>query len=134
MMSDGMEVCVSPDGALVMVDRQPSSAPSTGASVMGPSYFDMSGTRLTLQTPIEVLDDSVEHGFYTGTLHGTEVAVDQYVQMSEGSPVTVTRIIRRRSGSRPISPYSDTRFVLALMDEDTDQEDGSVPMLTLMDR
>lgn len=117
METDGMEVHVSPEQALVLVDRQPIFTTENGEAFLKAGIFGLAGTRLTLQGEIDLIDDSLLHGRYTGTLDGQPVVMDQYVQVRNSVPIGLVRVVRSVQGSDPVLPYSNLAYVSGLLDE-----------------
>ena len=117
METEGSEIHVSPESALVLVDRQPIITTENGEALLKAGIFGLVGTRLTLQGAIEFMDDSLLHGRYTGTLDGQPVVMDQYVQVRNGVPIGLVRVVRSVQGSAPVLPYTNLAYVSGLLEE-----------------
>ncbi len=115
--TDGMEIHVSPEKALVLVDRQPIVNTENGEALLKAGIFGLAGTRLTLQGDITFIDDSLLHGRYTGTLDGQPVVMDQYVQVRNDAPIGLVRVVRSVLGSAPVLPYTNLAYVTGLLQE-----------------
>lgn len=113
--TDGMEVYLGPDDALVLVDRDPVGATGRAARYYTPLNMP-GGTPLNLVGEVEELDNTWLHGEYSGLLGGTAVIMDQYVDMYNCVPRTIVRVIRRVNGSAPSTALDHTAFVRELLD------------------
>lgn len=111
---DAAELYVTDDHALVIVDRTP-IIEQDGAAYLSKGVLGMGGTHLTLVGEVESVNDSVMHGTYSGLLGGTAVLMDQYVQLRNGVPVTIVRVIARVNGSAPLNNDLQLAQVLQLM-------------------
>ncbi len=116
METDGMEIHVSPEKALVLVDREPIITTENGEAFLKAGIFGLAGSRLTLHGDITFIDDSLLHGRYTGTLDGQPVVMDQYVRVSNDVPIGLVRVVRSVQGSTPVLPYSNLAYVSGLLE------------------
>ncbi|MBK8340587.1 MAG: hypothetical protein IPK99_11620 [Flavobacteriales bacterium] len=117
METDGMEIHVSPERALVLVDREPIINTENGEAFLKAGIFGLAGTRLMLQGDIDFIDDSLLHGRYTGTLDGQPVVMDQFVKVRNDVPIGLVRVVRSMQGSAPIQPYTNLAYVSGLLDD-----------------
>ena len=117
MESDGMEIHVSPEKALVLVDREPIITSENGEAFLKAGIFGLAGTRLDLQGDVEIIDDSLLHGRYTGTLDGQPVVMDQYVKVRNDVPIGLVRVVRSVQGTAPVLPYTNLAYVGGLLEE-----------------
>lgn len=117
METDGMEVHVSPEKALVLVDRSPIITTADGQAFLRAGIFGLAGTRLTLQSEVEVIDDTLLHGRYTGTLDGQPVVMEQYLKVRNDMPIGLVRVVRSVLGSAPEAPYANVAYVRDLLQE-----------------
>jgi len=115
--TDGMEIHVSPERALVLVDREPIRTTENGEAFLKAGIFGLADTRLTLQGDIAFIDASLLHGHYTGTLDGQPVVMDQYLRMRSDVLIGLVRVVRAVQGSTPILPYSNLAYVGGLLEE-----------------
>jgi hypothetical protein len=79
--------------------------------------FGLAGTRLTLQGNIEIIDGSLMHGRYTGTLDGEPVVMDQYLEMRNDVLTGLVRVVSAVQGSAPVPAYTNVAYVKALLKE-----------------
>lgn len=114
--ADASELYVTRDHALVIVDRTP-IIEQDGAAYLRKGVFGLGGTHLTLVGEVESINDRVMHGTYSGLLGGTAVLMDQYIQLRNGVPVTIVRVIARVNGSATASNEGLEAQVLELMPE-----------------
>lgn len=128
MEADGVEIHVAPDQALVVVDREPYITTEDGRTFLRTGINGLVGTHLTLRGGVEVVNETVLHGSYSGTLEGTPVHIDQYLEERNGMPITLVRVIRRSERSAPVPPSRCTAFVLSLLKDRPDSTD--TPALT----
>lgn len=112
--ADATELYVTPDHALVIVDRTP-IVEQDGAAYLRRGVFGLGGTRLTLVGEVESINDTVLRGTYSGLLGGTAVLMDQYIQLRNGVPVTIVRVVARVNGSTPATNAALEAQVLQLM-------------------
>ncbi|MBK8228029.1 MAG: hypothetical protein IPK70_12765 [Flavobacteriales bacterium] len=125
--ADDMEVYVTANHALVLVDRMPIMN-TDGAAFLRKSVTGLGGSHLSLVGEVESVNDSVMRGTYSGLLGGTAVLMDQYVQLRNGVPVTIIRVINRVNGSAPNTLTDSEDLALGLL-RATD-ESGLDPALT----
>lgn len=125
--ADDMEVYVTKGRSLVLVDRMP-IINMDGAAFLRKGVSGLGGSHLTLVGEVEVVNDSVMRGTYSGLLGGTAVLMDQYVQLRNGVPVTIVRVINRVNGSAPTALTGIEDLALRLL-RATD-EGGLDPALT----
>ncbi len=114
--ADASELYMTRDHALVIVDRAPIFE-QDGAAYLRKGVSGLGGTHLTLVGEVESINDSVMHGMYSGLLGGTAVLMDQYIQLRNGVPVTIVRVIARVNGSAPSTNDGLEAQVLQLMPE-----------------
>lgn len=117
METDGMEIHVSPEKALVLVDHEPIITTGNGEAFLKAGIFGLAGTRLTIQDEVEFMDDSLLHGRYAGTLNGQPVVMDQYLRLRNDVPIALVRVIRSVQGSAPVSAYGNVAYVRSLLNE-----------------
>ena len=98
--ADGIEVYVTQDHALVLVDRTP-IVQEGNAAFLRKGVLGLGGTRLSLIGEVKSVDENGVRGTYRGLLGGTAVLMDQYVQLRNGVPVAIVRVISRVNGSAP---------------------------------
>lgn len=115
--TDGVEIHVSPERALVLVDRRPIITNENGEAFLKAGISGLAGTRLTLQGDVEFIDDSLLHGRYTGTLDGQPVVMDQYLRLRNDVPIGLVRVVRSAQGSSPVFPYANTAYVRGLLED-----------------
>ncbi|MBK9416853.1 MAG: hypothetical protein IPN62_06035 [Flavobacteriales bacterium] len=115
--TDGMEVHVSPERALVLVDRQPIITTENGEAFLKAGIFGLAGTRLTLQGNIEIIDGSLMHGRYTGSLDGQPVVMDQYLEMRNDVLTGLVRVVTAVQGSAPVPIHTNIDYVQGLLDD-----------------
>jgi len=94
-----MEVHVTPDHVVILVDRSPIIADDDGNAFLRSGVMGLAGSHLTLVGEVENLDDSTLHGVYSGLLGGSAVIMDQYIRLRNGVPVALARVIARVNGS-----------------------------------
>lgn len=98
--ADDMDVYVTAELALVLVDRAP-IINMEGSAYLRASVQGLGGMHLSRVGEVEIVKDNVIRGTYSGLLSGTAVLMDQYVQLSNGMPVAMVRVISRVNGSAP---------------------------------
>lgn len=125
--ADDMEVYVTPSRTLVLVDRMP-ILNMDGAAFLRKGVAGLGGSHLSLVGEVESVNDSVMRGTYSGLLGGTAVLMDQYVQLRNGVPVTVVRVINRVNGSAPTTLTAAEDLALGLLR--TTNEGSLDPALT----
>ena len=108
---DDLEVFVTTEHALVLVDRSPMVS-DNGVAYLRKGVNGLGGTHLTLIGEVECMSESVMHGTYSGLLGGTAVLMDQYMQLSNGVPAALVRVITRVNGSAPF-PIRDHEKLLS---------------------
>ena len=124
--ADELEVFVTLDHALVLVDRSPMIS-ENGVAYLRKGVNGLGGTRLSLVGEIEVMSDNVMHGTYSGLLGGTAVLMDQYIQLNNDTPVALVRVITRVNGSMPASIGDREKLLTALINGTGEEQ---VPALT----
>ncbi len=124
--TDAMEVYITPEHALVLVDRSPIME-KDGAAYLRKGVIGLGGTRLTLIGDVEPMNDTVLHGTYSGLLGGTAVLMDEYVQLRNGVPVALVRTITRVNGSMPACAALPEEQIVALLER---PNESSEPALT----
>ncbi len=102
--ADEMEIYVTAEKALVLLDRRPIFT-ADGTACLRKGLQGLGGIQLRLLGEIRSVNDSVLHGSYAGTLAGTPVLMEQYVRIGSGVPSVIVRIISRVGASVP-----DTRI------------------------
>jgi hypothetical protein len=122
-----MELYVTKDEALVLVDRRPIIT-EDGAAYLRKGVLGLGGAHLSLIGEVDAINDSVMHGTYSGLLGGTAVLMDQYVQVHAGVPVTIVRVLHRVNGSAPVANGSNEALVMEFFTAPSDG--GSDPVLT----
>jgi len=125
--ADGLEIHVTPEHALVLVDRAPIMTDADGNAFMRKGVHGLGGTKLNLVGEVESINGSVLRGVYSGLLGGTAVLMDQYVQLHNGVPMAIVRMITRVNGSAPVMNADQQAFVMALLEEPAEP---SEPALT----
>ncbi len=124
--TDAMEVYITPEHALVLVDRAPIME-KDGVAYLRNGLNGLGGTRLSLVGEVEPISDTVLHGTYSGLLGGTAVLMDQYVQLRNGIPVALVRTITRVNGSMPAFAALPEEQIVALLER---PNQSSEPALT----
>lgn len=112
--AEDLEIYVTPAHALVLVDRSP-MVNEDGTAYLRKGLHGLGGTHLSLIGEVDVMNDSVLHGVYSGLVGGTAVLMDQYVQLRNGMPLTVVRVIGRVNGSTPVIAPDQMELVVSLM-------------------
>lgn len=115
--TEGLEVYMTPERALVLVDRTPMRS-CNGCDHFRSPLNGLGGTQLNLVAELEELDGSVMHGVYGGMLGGAAVVVDQYMHLRNGVPTAIVRVITRVNGTGPGGPLEHQRFVDLLLEGD----------------
>jgi len=111
LAADEMELYLTPEHSLVIVDRTPITA-RDGTAYLRKGVQGLGGTRLSLVGEVQRINDSVMHGTYSGLLAGTAVLMDQFVELRNGVPVTMVWVVARVNG--PARATADTHQELAL--------------------
>lgn len=96
--TSGMEVHVTPDHVLILVDRSPIIADDDCNAFLRSGVHGLAGSHLTLVGELESVDDVTLHGVYSGLLGGSAVIMDQYIRLRNGVPVAIARVIARVNG------------------------------------
>lgn len=125
--ADELEIYVTSAQALMLVDRAPLIT-EEGSAYLRKSVNGLGGTHLTLVGEVDDLSDSVLHGVYSGLLGGTAVLMDQYVQLRNGLPVALVRVITKVNGSLPVANSEQDQLVVELLRQPNVQPDE--PALT----
>lgn len=112
--AEDLEMYVTPEHSLVLVDRAP-IINEDGAAFLRAGLHGLGGTHLSLIGEVDVLNDSVMHGVYSGLLGGTAVMMDQYVQLHNDVPVAIVRVITRVNGSAPTVAFDQVEYVATLL-------------------
>ena len=112
--ADATELFVTKDHALIIVDRTP-LVEQDGAAFLRKGVIGLGGTHLTLVGEVEHLNDTVMRGTYSGLLGGMAVLMDQYIQLRNGTPLTIVRVIARVNGSANVNNEGLEAHVLQLM-------------------
>lgn len=94
-----LEVHVTPDQVVILVDRSPIIADDDGNAFLRSGVMGLAGSHLTLVGDVVNLDDSTLHGVYSGLLGGSAVIMDQYIRLRNDIPVAIARVIARVNGS-----------------------------------
>ena len=113
--ADELEIYVTPEQALVLVDRAPLIT-EEGSAYLRKSVNGLGGTHLTLVGEVDNVSDSVLRGVYSGLLGGTAVLMDQYVQLRNGLPVALVRVITKVNGSLPVVDSDQDQLIVELLD------------------
>jgi hypothetical protein len=124
--AEDLEIYVTPGHALVLVDRSPIMN-GDGTAYLRAGLHGLGGTNLSLVGEVDVMNASVMHGVYSGLLGGTAVIMDQYVQMRNGVPLAIMRVITRVNGSAPATAFDQEELVTTLL---RSAVDPSEPALT----
>lgn len=124
--TEDLEFYVTPEHALVLVDRSPIII-GDGTAYLRAGLHGLGGTRLSLVDEVDHMNDSVLHGVYSGLLGGTAVMMDQYVQLHNGMPVAIVRVINRVNGSIPAPIFDQEELVTTLLSKPVD---ATEPVLT----
>jgi len=117
LATEGVEIHVSPEKALVLVDREPIITTANGEAFLKAGILGLAGTRLTMRGEVEFIDDSLLHGSYAGTLDGQPVVMDQFLRMRNGLPTQLVRVVRGVQGSAPVPAYENIAYVLYLLED-----------------
>ena len=113
--ADELEIYVTAEHALVLVDREPILT-LDGAAYLRKGLQDLGGTHMDLIGEVQNVNDSVLRGAYRGTLGGTAVLMDQYVQIQHGVPSAIVRVISRVNGTAPAIQLDADAIALSLLD------------------
>lgn len=114
---EGLEVYVTPEQALVLVDRSPLAQEGRAAWFRRP-MAEWGGTQLGLVGEVEQLEGQVWHGVYSGLLGGAAVVVDQYVRMRNCMPLAIVRVISRVNATTWAAPMDHARYVELVLEID----------------
>ncbi|MBK8498357.1 MAG: hypothetical protein IPL52_05955 [Flavobacteriales bacterium] len=117
METDGVQIHVSPEKALVLVDREPIITTKDGEAFLKAGILGLAGTWLTLQGEVDAIDDTLLHGRYTGTLDGQPVVMDQYLRMRNSMPTRLVRVIRSAQGSAVVPAYDNIAYLRSLIED-----------------
>lgn len=112
--ADELEIYVTADHALVLVDRAPIIT-MDGAAYLRKGVQDLGGTHMKLISEVQNVNDTVLRGTYSGTLGGTAVQMDQYVQILHGVPSAIIRVISRVNGTAPAIQLDADTITLSLL-------------------
>ncbi|MBK9539107.1 MAG: hypothetical protein IPO12_10265 [Flavobacteriales bacterium] len=112
--TDALEVYVTPERTLVLVDRSPIIA-ENGEAYLRKGVQGLGGTHLSLVGEVESINDDVLHGVYSGLIGGTAVLMDQYVQLRNGSPITIVRMVSRVNGPAPADIVGQEQLALEMI-------------------
>ena len=88
-----------------------------GEAFLKAGIFGLAGTRLTLQGNIEIIDGSLMHGRYTGSLDGQPVVMDQYLEMRNDVLTGLVRVVTAVQGSAPVPIHTNIDYVQGLLDD-----------------
>ncbi len=124
--TDDLEVYVTAERTLVLVDRAPIIA-EDGAAYLRKGVHGLGGTHLSLVGEVESINEHVLHGVYSGLIGGTAVLMDQYVHLRNGVPTTIVRMLSRVNGSALADTSGQQDLALELIGTPAE---GSEPALT----
>ncbi|MBP6389251.1 MAG: hypothetical protein KA175_07160 [Flavobacteriales bacterium] len=124
--AEDLEVYVTTENALVLVDRAP-IIEEDGAAYLRKGVHGLGGTHLSLVGEVEIINEHVLHGVYSGLIGGTAVLMDQYVHLRNGVPITIVRMVSRVNGSAPADNAGQEQLALELIRV---PENNSEPALT----
>jgi hypothetical protein len=96
--ADELEIYVTEAKALVLVDRAPLISQGD-ESYLRKGIHGLGGIHLSLMGEVESVDEQVYHGAYSGRLGDAAVRMDQYLQLINGVPLAVVRVITRVNGT-----------------------------------
>ncbi len=116
---DDLEVFVTAEKALVLVDRKPIIA-ENDAAFLRKGVHGLGGTHLSLVGEVESINEHVLHGVYSGLIGGTAVLMDQYIHLRNGVPTTIVRVVSRVNGSVPAYTTGQEQLVLELIGTPSD--------------
>jgi hypothetical protein len=114
---DELEVYITGDRSLVLVDRDPDIREGEGQAFLTRSMRGLGGTNMHLLGTLESRGDTILHGVYSGRLGGTTVLMHQYVVQRNEQPEALVRVISRSNGSIPeFGPARDEEMAVLLGD------------------
>ena len=111
--ADELEIYVTAEQALVLVDREPIIT-KEGAAFLRTGLHGLAGTHLSLMGEIKSMNDAVLRGRYSGMLGGTAVLMDQYVRIQHGVPSAIVRVISRVNGTAPAIQFDTDAMAMSL--------------------
>lgn len=111
----GFELQTLNGHALVMVDRDPMEVTPCGMARDQRGMIGLRGAALTLIGEVAQVSDAVMHGIYSGTIAGTAVLMDQYVECRNGVPRTIVRVISRLGGEGTDAAFDLDSHVLRMI-------------------
>ncbi len=114
LAADDLEIYVTAEQALVLVDRQPIFIVD-GAAYLRKGLQGLGGTHMILIGEVLSVNDSVLRGTYCGKLSGTDVRIQQYVQVQHGVPSAIVRVISRVNGSAPAIQFDANAIAMSLL-------------------
>lgn len=101
--------------ALVLVDRLEVVQGPAASARLEVSLKGLEEARLALVDGPEQLDDRLVHGTYSGWFNGASLFMDQYVELRNGVPETVVRVITRPGKGDEFHVADYQEQVLALL-------------------
>jgi hypothetical protein len=110
---DAVEIYTTSGNTLILVDRAPIIT-GDGVASLRKGIHGLGGTHMSLVGELRHVNDSLIHGIYSGSLGGTAMLMDQYVQLRNHVPIAVVRVITRANGPAPANAV-DQRHVKALL-------------------
>lgn len=113
--AEDMEVFLTPDDALVILDPAPIRYAGNATACLRKSIQSTGGTRLALVCDVRHVDDSTLYGAYQGELSGTAVSVEQYLRERNGVALALVIVVTRIHGSEPIVRHKHAGSALALL-------------------
>jgi len=97
---EDLELTVTADHAMVLVDRAPMRVAANGATSLRQVIRAIGGMGLELVGEVRHLNDSILCGTYLGEYCGTPVKMEQYVRDRNGVVQMVVLVVERRNGAR----------------------------------
>lgn len=131
--TEDMELSITPDDALVILDRAPIQD-GDGTAYLRKGIQATGGTRLTLIRDVQHVDGSTLYGAYRGELSGTPVSVEQYMRERNGVVLALVIVITRIRGSEPIVYRKHAGSALSLLEgvrgpgAPQEEDPGDVPV------
>ena len=114
--ADDADVHVSPQNALVIVQRDAGSMDEVRALLHDP-IIGTGGTRLHPIARPDTLDGWL-HATYTGQVQGIPVVVDHFLTPAGETPGILIRVIRAVHGSAPMQPFAESSFLRSVVPEE----------------
>lgn len=108
-----MEVRTSPDGALLLIDRDPRVfVPESGKPIDSNGIV---GANLEPIGPVEDLGEGLTQGRYSGSLASIPSILDQFVHRPAQGPCTIINVIRRVRNENVPGRYNDIDHIRSLL-------------------